>query len=64
LPKSAKPTEPRLGTPARKAGIQSPMPTMLTTVVIGRVAKTKSMTKSSKKSRIGRLRRRSGDCRH
>jgi hypothetical protein len=61
LHRSAKLTELQLRTQRKNPVIQSLMLTMLTAAVIESIARTKSMTRLSKKSKIERLKYRSGD---
>jgi hypothetical protein len=58
LARSARPTEPQLGTLGKNLAIQSPMPIAAAIAIAMRTAKTMPMTisttTSSKESRIGR----------
>jgi hypothetical protein len=56
LPRSARPAEPQSGTQAKKAAILS---LMLTAAAMEGIARTKSTTRSSRKSRIRRPKRKS-----
>ena len=60
LPRSTSSTELQLETLGKNLAI----PTMLIVVVIESIARMKSMTRSSKRLRIGRPKRRSGDYKH